>query len=179
MAHSDLHLMLIRHAEKPDRASGVRGVDEQGHEDEQALSVRGWQRAGALVRLFGGHGSRGMVSPLAVPGAVFAATDAGRSRRPLCTVQPLARALGLRVDTRFGSEQDPAALLRALSDCGAPVLLCWRHQALGPLAQALAGPGRAPAQWDAARCDLVWVLRRQGDTWGFSEVPQRLLDGDT
>ena len=150
-------------------------MNEQGRPDEEALSVQGWQRAGALVRLLApcnGHGSK-LPAP---PQTIFAATDAGKSRRPLCTVQPLARLLGLQVDTRFGSEGELAPLLDAVRACSGPVLLCWRHQAMGDIAQALCRS--APPTWDAARYDLVWIFERRGDAWRFTEMPQRLLHGD-
>lgn len=168
-------VMLIRHAEEPDKEAGLLGVDEQGRPDADALSVRGWQRAGALVRLFAP--AEGVApKPLAPPATLFAATDACKSRRPLCTVQPLARRLGLAVDTRFGSESEVGPLLSAVLACRGPVLLCWRHQAMGRIAQALCGgPQR---HWDAARYDLVWVFERQGESWQLTQWPQRLLHGD-
>lgn len=172
---STRHVMLIRHAEEPDQAPGILGVDEQGRPDAESLSVRGWQRAGALARLFAPCGGQ-PPQPLARPASILAATDAGKSHRPLCTVLPLARLLGLQVDTRFGSEGEIAPLLDAVRASPGPVLLCWRHQALGGIAQALCGG--APRTWDAARYDLVWVFERQGEGWRFTELPQRLLHGD-
>lgn len=175
------HVMLIRHAEEPDAGGGSLGVDERGRPDQDALSVRGWQRAGALAQLFragdGQHGGQGAAAGLlAPPAAIFAATDPGKSHRPLCTVQPLARLLDLPVDTRFGSEGDPAALLAAVQAARGPVLLCWRHQAMAGLARALCGgPQHA---WDATRYDLVWVFERHGGRWRLTELPQRLLAGD-
>jgi hypothetical protein len=35
-------IMIIRHAEKPEH-HGARGVDENGNEDRESLTVRGWQ----------------------------------------------------------------------------------------------------------------------------------------
>jgi len=49
-------IMIIRHAEKPEH-HGPRGVDENGNEDKESLTVRGWQRAGALVQFFGPSGN--------------------------------------------------------------------------------------------------------------------------
>ena len=49
-------IMIIRHAEKPEH-HGPRGVDENGDEDKKSLTVRGWQRAGALVQFFAPSGN--------------------------------------------------------------------------------------------------------------------------
>lgn len=178
MTAATRRVMLIRHAEEPDPDTGDLGVDERGCPDADALSVRGWQRAGALVRLFVPRKGFGAVPHLAVPAALFAANDPGKSSRPLCTLQPLGRLLGLPVDTRFGSENDVAPLLAALGTCQGPVLLAWRHRSIASLAQALAGPGRAPERWEAGRYDLVWVFEQRGGAWHFINVPQRLLPGD-
>lgn len=170
-------IQLIRHAEEPDAQAGIRGVDERGAPDADALSVRGWQRAGALVHLFAPASGWPSRPPLARPGALFAATDAGKSHRPLCTLRPLAQRLGLRVDTRFGSEGEPRALLDAVLACDAPVLVAWRHESMAEVARALAGE-QVPPAWDAGRYDLVWVLEPQESGWRFTELPQRLLAGD-
>ena len=45
-------IMIIRHAEKPDDAGTVFGVTIEGHQDPEELTVRGWQRAGALATFF-------------------------------------------------------------------------------------------------------------------------------
>ena len=62
-------VMLIRHAEKPNET--VQGVNEAGRADPDQLSVRGWQRAGALIRFFApiGQDHRGGIS---TPMAIFA-----------------------------------------------------------------------------------------------------------
>jgi len=45
-------IMVIRHGEKPSLDGSVLGVDVAGSPNPDELSVRGWQRAGALVRFF-------------------------------------------------------------------------------------------------------------------------------
>jgi hypothetical protein len=39
-------IMVIRHAEKPDDAGTISGIDVNGNQDREELTVRGWQRAG-------------------------------------------------------------------------------------------------------------------------------------
>ena len=52
MAGHCTKLMVIRHAEKPDRQAGILGVTEAGVADTNELTTKGWQRAGAFVRFF-------------------------------------------------------------------------------------------------------------------------------
>jgi hypothetical protein len=62
--------MFIRHAEKPgvDVASGL---EANGTTDPESLTIRGWQRAGALARFF--RPVKAMPAPQPKPLAVFAA----------------------------------------------------------------------------------------------------------
>src|SRR5580704_1713391 len=43
-------ILVVRHAEKPDGRLGS-GVAQAGTIDKESLTVRGWQRAGALTHL--------------------------------------------------------------------------------------------------------------------------------
>src|ERR1700693_1464104 len=48
-------LMIVRHAEKPPEPPASPppfGVTPDGRQDDHSLSVRGWQRAGALATFF-------------------------------------------------------------------------------------------------------------------------------
>jgi hypothetical protein len=51
-ARSDAMRMVIRHTEKQDDAGVIAGVTIEGRPDSEDLTIRGWQRAGALVGLF-------------------------------------------------------------------------------------------------------------------------------
>src|SRR5208282_5250934 len=64
-------IMIIRHAEKPDQNGGVLGIDEAGRPDPNQLSVRGWQRTGALVPFFASAGQEDREA-IATPSAIFA-----------------------------------------------------------------------------------------------------------
>src|ERR1700722_11314893 len=80
-------IMFIRHAEKPDGKSKPYGVTADGEVDKESLIVRGWQRAGALVRFFCPvSGARELL-----PATIFAAgvEPGSKSERPLETVTPL------------------------------------------------------------------------------------------
>src|SRR4051812_21666881 len=72
-------IMIIRHAEKHQHGMQARGVDEDGHPARHELTVRGWQRAGALVQLFAQPGSEARTSAIQVPRSIFA-SDATKDR---------------------------------------------------------------------------------------------------
>lgn len=178
---SDQTIMVIRHAEKPDDKH--RGVCPRGKEDPHDLIVRGWQRAGALVRFFAPHGGEPR-APIRTPRVIFASnTEIGsQSKRPEHTVRPLARLLGedmLNTDYGDGQEADVARAAEGAAADG-PVLIAWHHEKIPEILEHLRVAGY-PETWPDERFDLVWVLKRtdRDVRWTFvKEVPQLLLAGD-
>src|SRR5579885_3119382 len=65
-------IMLIRHAERPSADKRFRGVTIEGRKDKEELTVRGWQRAGALVRFFAPLDGHFVHPGLARPDILFA-----------------------------------------------------------------------------------------------------------
>jgi len=171
-------LILIRHAEKVAPGSGAFNVGADGRARTTGLSVRGWQRAGALVPLFTPHDSPRRDARLGTPVAIYAASDRPRSHRPTLTVGPLAEALGLPVQSAFRSGRDEEALLTDALALEGPVLVCWRHDDLPRFVHTLVGGDRA-LRW-ASRCyDEVWVLAQAPDgRWVRHVVHPALLAGD-
>lgn len=168
-------ILLIRHAEEPDSKAGIVGVAFEGNLDPDSLSARGWQRAGALAVLFGAPDGRGAQPELMRPTELYAAVDTGRSRRPADTLRPIADLLGLPI-RQVASRGDQRPLAARIFASAGDVLVCWRHRELPILARALL-PRSAhvvPTHWDAARFDLVWVIKSDS----LLIVPQRLLAGD-
>jgi len=176
---STIKIMIIRHSEKP---NGDAGVTLSGAHDPHALTVRGWQRAGALVGLFT-PGEHFASSYIAIPHCIFACgvTPQSRSLRPQQTVVPLADKLGLTIDTSF-SKGDESELARAASKIGGVVLIAWDHKHIPAIDGALLGDsGRHPRHWPDDRYDLVWVFDRSAASamWSFLQLPQLLLAGDS
>lgn len=166
-------VILLRHAEKASADGRVRAVDTRGRPDPNELSVRGWQRAGALARLFAPGGG-----DLGVPAALFAGapTAAHPSRRSISTLAPLAERLGLATDSRFARGQE-AEIARAAAERPGLVLVAWDHRHLPALARAF-GATDAPGGWPAACFDRFWILQRDGLGWRFEARSQGLLAGD-
>jgi hypothetical protein len=180
-------IMLIRHAEKPSEDPPPHGIDADGDHDSEALTVRGWQRAGALA--VGLAPSAGPVqnSALATPRFVFASKldKHNGSDRPQQTITPLVDKLGktVRVNLEFGVGQESELAARAMA-CDGPVLICWAHGEIPAIVKGLSLSKRTaaavPEEWPDARFDLVWVfdLDATSQDYRFSQQPQLLLSGD-
>jgi hypothetical protein len=173
-------LMIVRHAEKPVDGEPV-GVRANGHADPESLTPRGWQRAGALARLFVPRDGRFADPALATPTLILATRaeeGAGASRRPKQTVRPLADLLGLELDHRFGKGEEAAAVASLLRHDGV-VLVSWIHERVPAIVAALPGAPAVPRDWPEDRYDVVWVFEPAPDGgWTLTQVPQRLLAGD-
>lgn len=178
-------ILLLRHAEKPDGSETHIGLTAEGHEDPKSLTIRGWQRAGALAALLAPNPL--IRARLPVPQRIYASAfrkGGGHSRRPEQTVEPLAQKLGCQVDLTWALHQEKAFGAALAVETGT-ALVCWQHQGLAELARAIAAPqslSEIPSDWTwPDTCyDIIWSLRRDGPDkpWHFSEHCQALLSGD-
>jgi hypothetical protein len=105
---------------------GVQGVDMRGRNDQEELSVRGWQRAGALVGSFQPAGDG--TTSIARPRSLYAAGIGGDSTsvRAPHTLQPLSERLQMPVCTQFAKGEE-RALVQAILEAPGPVLVAWEH----------------------------------------------------
>ena len=177
-----LKIMIIRHAEKHQHGSRDRGITEDGRPSHHELTVRGWQRAGALVHLFAPPGGLPEGCHIHTPRSIFAsdATRDSPSLRAMHTAGPLAKALGISVNHEYAEEQE-AALAAAVRQAPSPSLIVWHHGAIPTLVKEIAGKLPAcPVHWPDDRFDLIWILERKDPKagWSFSQFTQRLLPGD-
>ena len=177
-------IMVIRHAEKPDKSAGAMGVREDGKHDPDSLTVRGWQRAGALVTLFGPGGGP-VRSGLATPDCVFASSPGtSSSERPEETVSVLVaklRETNRSLVTVFTHEKgSELAMVADVMKRSGVVLISWQHEFIPGIGSIIFRNGSScPQTWPAERFDLVWTFDHQADgSWRFIQVPQLLLAGD-
>lgn len=174
-------IMIVRHGEKPSDDGKVQGVTADGKADPEELIVRGWQRSGALVRLFAPRGGAFVDPRLAQPKTVFA-SDVGKhskSLRPQHTVLAVATFLNLKLDLDYKKGDEPA-LAKAVVAATGPVLIGWEHEAIPDIVNAIVGnTTTCPQKWSGTRFDLVWVLDQNTKGWTFSQVPQLVLPGDS
>ncbi len=184
---SNQTIMIIRHAEKPVPGE-AHGIDETGAPDKRSLTARGWQRAGAWAELF--VPSLGGQSSLPTPTALFASApssdpsereeDGTRSRRPLETLTPLAEKLGAKINLDYTKGQE-SALAQAISKRAEVVLVCWQHEDVIPILQALKpAPAGIPAKWPGDRFNILIRLDRTSETapWVLKQIAPVMLSGD-
>jgi hypothetical protein len=184
------------------------GVTHKGTQDKEALIVRGWQRAGALASFFDPPPNTLFQNPsVATPSFVYASKIEGekeggetgsegekkkvgsKSRRPQETVTPLVEKLGAGVTADFTFDKgDEKALAAAALSRGSVVLICWEHQDIPEIAKHIPVSPETPVPkgWPVdgkghARFEVVWVfdLDQTSATYSFTQIPQRLLAGDS
>jgi hypothetical protein len=136
-------MVLLRHAEKT------------GRPQDSGLSPQGQRRAGALAEVF--------AAQFGLPDVIIACRSTVKSTRPVDTVRPLASQLGLAIADGWGT-QDYGALAEAVTGAASyankSILICWRHDTLQALAQALGAAD--PPPWPETLYDCVWILRPTG-----------------
>jgi len=80
-------------------------------------------------------------------------------------VTPLAARLGIAVDTRFNKGQGAA-------------LVAWQHEEISTIVAHLGEiTPLPPPTWPGERLNLVWVFKRAGGGWAFSQVLHRVRAG--
>jgi len=176
-------IMIIRHAERPSDDGSIDGVNMSGTKDPEELTVRGWQRAGALVRFFAPANGHFVNAQLATPDTIFASKVAHHSPsfRPQHTVTLLADFLHKSIVQTHIKGEESALAADALAANGT-VLISWEHEAIPELGNLITGNNTTcPQKWHGSRFDLVWVFNRPSTSarWTFAQVPQLLLPGDS
>ena len=176
-------IMLIRHGEKPAPPDSPHGISHEGERDKECLTVRGWQRAGALAGFFAPPNGCLQIPNIAKPHFLFASKPLkrGGSQRALQTLTPLADKLGMKVNIKYPKDRIEEMLEEVFSSEGV-VLISWQHDFIPRIANHILGNSTVVAQkWPEGRFDVVWVFDRdpKSDTYQFKEVPQCLLSGDS
>ena len=191
-------IYLIRHGEKPAdppvRSPGQPtsvpgppfGVDVDGNQNAHSLLPRGWQRSGALAVLFDpavGPLRAGLRTPTALYSPSYGNPDKMQAHRTYQTIQGLGGRLGVPIQSPVPEGREPALAEAILASGGAVVLICWEHQHIPALAQAIPtfDAGTVPTVWPGDRFDVIWTFALDPATgrYMFGQVPQQLLEGDT
>lgn len=166
---SNVTVLIVRHAEKPDQGP--------------LLNPRGEQRAAAYASYFDPLQLNGIST---VPQRLIATSDSKDSARPRLTLTPLSQRLQLPIEQPY-ADNDVDKLVKSLrKDNGAKtVLIAWHHGHIDKLIAAFGGDGQALTgmkKWPESVYDWLIVLRfdEQGQLIESrsQKVQEHLLPGD-
>jgi hypothetical protein len=179
MSSPDHTILVIRHAEISNEMPPLT-VDETGRADPFGLLPRGWQRAGALPRLFDCHtAAYRLTTPTRLLAPRRGDPQADKARRMGFTIAPLSRRLNLDVDRSFDEGQEHQLAQHILGQPNGATLICWGHTFIPTLARQLAPGQSIPRRWPDDRFDMIWSFTGHPDTgYAFAQTPQRLLEYD-
>jgi len=132
-------VLIMRHAEKSDDPLNPN------------LSSAGYERAQRLADF--------IPAKFGKPQFLFGSATSKHSRRPIETLEPLAKTCGLAINTDF-ADQDYGALAHTVLESpgydDALVVICWHHGNIPPLAHAFkAEDGQYPDPWKRSVFNLV------------------------
>ncbi|MGA8136915.1 MAG: flagellar basal body-associated protein FliL [Pseudomonas gingeri] len=151
MAHkevglSDVTVLIVRHAEKPDQGRG--------------LSPAGEHRAQAYASYF---------DPLSLDGAqltpqrLIATSDSKESDRPRLTLTPLSQRLNLPIEQPYADDEVDKLVKSLGKDNSVPVvLIAWHHGHIDNLIEAFGGDAKkltGQKHWPEDVYDWLIVLR--------------------
>jgi hypothetical protein len=174
-------IMIIRHGEKPANSGFPVGVTHHGKKDEESLSIRGWQRAGALAVLFAPSHGELQNAFLATPDHMFAPGIGkhSNSKRSAQVISVLADKLELEIETKYLKGDEKKVAKKAMK-AGGTVLIAWEHTNIHLIANKIMGCELVPQEWPGDRYDIVYVFDYDvnSDSYIFTQVPQMIISGD-
>jgi len=214
-------IYLIRHGEKPADpppagagagagsaqapAGPPFGIDFQGAADAHSLLPRGWQRSGALAALFDpalGPLQAGLQTPAALLSPSYGDPGKTAAHRTYQTIEGLSDRLGIEIVSAFAEGEEPQLAASVVSGYSGIVLICWEHDHIPALANALPTVSGTviPQVWPGDRFDVIWTFTQAADGVGttgttgttdttgttgaagsqyaFGQIAQQLLSGD-
>jgi hypothetical protein len=164
-------VLIIRYGEKP----GDPSADNTG--DGRSLSTKGYERAGALSPYVPAQFGR--------PDFLFATRESENSNRPVETITPLSKAIGVPINDKHADKdygEVASDILGNAKYAGKLVLICWNHGKIPNLTSALNAVPPVP-KWPGIVFDRVWQIDYPTDGSAANNLPaqnlpQMLLYGD-
>lgn len=158
------HVIIIRHAEKP--------------EDEtiNTLSPEGEKRAEALVSYVKNSPD---MKRLGLPQFIFASSPKkeGSSIRSIQTVIPLSKALNVTINTDYMRDDYVLLVQELLTNPkynNKTVFIAWAHKRIVKMTKAL-GATNAPDEWEDDEFDRTWVIHYKNNQYdSFENLKQNI-----
>lgn len=157
-------VFMIRHGEKPP--------------DGPDLSEAGWARARALPEIFSRPEFAAYGAPACVVG--MAAKKYDGSVRALQTLKYVSEKFNVPLTGAYNKDQSQSMVNFVMNSpqCdGHLVVIAWEHNGLEDIA-FLFGVRPKP-NWPGGAYDRIWFLQPTEAGVSFTDLPQRLMPGDT
>jgi hypothetical protein len=119
------NILMVRHAEKPE------------DNNDTGLAVPGQARANAYITYFQNFAMGSKAVRLRF---LFATAQSSESNRPVLTITPLSKALGLDINSKHADKEYLKVAADILQDPkydNSDILICWHHGKILQLAEAL------------------------------------------
>jgi hypothetical protein len=137
------------------------------------LIPHGWQRAGAIARLFDRRNGQ-----LPAPSQLIAPSYSnGDNHRTHQTIQPLSLLLHVWLECPYAVGEEAKLAWEVAAAVTGVTLICWEHQNIPKIAMDIPTPPgtRIPTKWPDDRFDMVWAFALDPATqqYAFSQIPLR------
>ena len=117
--------------------------------------------------------------PVAIYAMAPSKTDS--ANRPVETVAPLAKALGIQINSSFAKLQIVQLVTQIMNSPAynnKSVLICWEHTMIPQIAKDF-GATMAPQAWDGNVFNQIWVLSLAGNrVINFNSLLETILPSD-
>jgi broad specificity phosphatase PhoE len=170
---SAIRLAFSRQPSRPALVLVIRHGEKSGKKNDIHLNARGYERANALHGLFPNR--------FPAPEFLFATKASDNSNRPVETITPLSKALGLPIQSQFANNQFTELAHELLNNpvyAGKIVLVCWHHGKIPGFTVNLGVRDTLP-EWTEDLYDRVWRIEYKDGSVLFANLPQQLLPGDS
>jgi hypothetical protein len=166
-------------AAQPAKIIVFRHAEEAADGSKESLSIRGQERAMALVPML-------TQTPELIAGntpLMLFATKISRhttNNHTHETLEPLASQLGLKIDAPYANSDYEALARHVLTSATCKektILICWTHSGIPGLVAAL-GVIPEPVPWSKDVYDRLLVVTYDRGTAKMVKLPQKLLFGD-
>lgn len=181
--HINFFLLMLTVASlsaQPARILVIRHAEEAADGSKESLSLRGQERAMALVPMLTGTPE---LIARDTPLSLFATKISKHTTNNHTheTLEPLASQLGLKINAPYANS-DCQTLARHILTSAAfkdkTILICWTHTHIPELLAAL-GVSPEPEPWPKGVYDRLLVITYERGTARMVNLPQKLLFGDS
>jgi hypothetical protein len=173
-------LAVVTLPAQPAKIIVFRHAEEAADGSKESLSLRGQERAAALVPMLTGTPELiGKNAPLVLYATKISKQTTNNHTHE--TLEPLASQLGLKIRAPYANSDYEALarhILRSAVCKDKTILICWTHTCIPGLLTAL-GVNPESGPWPKGVYDRLLVISYDRGVARMANLPQKLLYGDS